>query len=641
MSGITRVTKYYYLSLTAALLCGIAFASGAEGSQTGKNRSDLEAFVALTEARGNAAPQGVRYAAAEPVSMPDADPFAELAANNSDAPPLNAAAEPAEEEDIAPPPANSAPTEEQIFAEVSENNLFREIATKYPSFTDKQLFKIVGTCVMLPKHLEHCVPFSCEQLETPDLTSKRTREVIGSYEGKCYYREISKKADGKHIECELTKDEQKILSEQIKLDVSRLSKTDVLVEDAVRSAAKEIYDACLERAKNKDVGTLLAARKQPPEDDMQRIRQLYLDRAAQKGEIAGALEEYQISKEKRARLQQEILGAIREKRELPTPDGVNKDLWQMFPEKYVETDGAYADAEQDRRRRLAEYLQKLEASESTLPAELRMPKELKEAMADINDFHKEKRERESVMTPVTLQYKDFLDTDDLMQAKNESEEAPSKPEFVLKVTSSASGSDDKAITGKNEKSTQERLYEAFDALIEGQYAAAIALYKGILADRPENPDAIFGLAGAYHKLGQKKQARPYYEKGMKIAPEREDMLNNFLALLGEESPENALIELKKLEVISPDLSAVPAQIGLIYYKLKDYESAIAALKRAVALDDNNPYYLYNLAVALDKAKRGSEASYYYNKFLRTPDAGRSVASRETVQARIASLNLGQ
>ncbi|MET0155830.1 MAG: tetratricopeptide repeat protein [Rickettsiales bacterium] len=656
-----RIRRVTLLSAgLSALICGGYATPPAFGRNASK--SDLEAFAALTQGREAPASESVLYAAADVTAVttdaapvkpaeataPEGDPFAALAAENAkgDAP----KDAPAGDADAASPAATDAdladalgegdadatkPTEEQIFADVKDNALFREIATKYPSFTDKQLFKIVGTCVMLPQHLEHCVPFACEQLETPNLSASRKREVIGSYDGKCYYRETSNKGDVKHVECELTKEEQKILADQIALDVSRLSKTDILVEDAAREAAKKIYDACLERTENKDSGTLLAALKQP-QDDMQRIRQLYVDRAEQKGAISDAVAEYQISKEKRDRLQQELVGSLREKRELPTPESFHRNLWDAFPEKPQQKDPAYAEAEANRRKSLAEYLKKLEDSESDLPASLRMPKELKAAMADINDYRREKREREGDVVPVTLQYSDFLDTGaialgDKSDKKPEGEKPA--PSFVIKVS--------KIGSGPASESAQEKLYEAFDALVEGQYAAAVAMYKEVLAEKPDNADALFGIAGAYHKLGQVAQARPYYEKGVALAPERDDMLNNFLALLGEESPENSLIELKKLEAVSPDLAAVPAQIGIIYYNLKDYSSAVAALKRAVAIDDDNGYYLYNLAVALDKGGKASEASYYYNKYLRVPEKGRAVASRDVVEARIASLELSR
>jgi Tfp pilus assembly protein PilF len=648
----------------------------AEGAATAPDEEALSR-LAVPEEEKAAAP-----AEAAPAVVPEdetSDALETLAAEAADAPDASdrgeakrAAVERQKQEPspsaASPPPradapADGGPTQEEIFAEVKENPLFREIAEKYgSSFTDKQLFEILGTCVMLPKHLEHCVTFSCRQRETPDLRSFRLREVIGSYDGSCYYREVSER-DKKRVECELSAERQKALASQIAVDVKRLVKTDVLVEDAVRAEAKSIYDSCLERADEGGTSTLLASKKQRAEE-IARIRQSYKDKLdgvvteADRIQAVEAIRQFQNKETKRLRLRQDLLEEI-EKRAVPTTDSVRADLWSMFPEPRSDKAEQAVEDEKRRRQELAEYLQKLEASEASLPPSLRMPAGLKEAMGRVSDKRIAADEKARTVSPILLKYgaspsalpeidpegKDMAAEDAAASAETltegdivgDADSAPA-PAFVLTVRKIGGGVD-----GPGKRRLQDRLYEAFDALVQGQYPVAVALYKELNGQYPDNPDVLFGLASAYHKLGQGKQARPYYEQAIRLAPDRDDLLNNFLALLAEEAPENALIELRKLEMVSPGFSPVPAQIGLIYFGMGDYVSAVTALKRAVSMEDANPHYLYNLAVALDKGALPAEAAYYYRRYLSASIGAAPVpgVSRDGVQARVAHLELNR
>jgi len=172
----------------------------------------------------------------------------------------------------------------------------------------------------------------------------------------------------------------------------------------------------------------------------------------------------------------------------------------------------------------------------------------------------------------------------------------------------------------NEK-TKVKLEKAYKALLVGQISAAISIYKDILDKEPSNKEAMFGLATAYHKNSQFEQARTIYTNLLKKEPDNRDALNNFLVLVAEEAPEDALIELEKLERINSDFSPIPAQIGMISLKLGDTEKAARSLRRAILLSPDNISYQYNLAVTYDKMAKIEEAVQLYHKVTEAVQAG--------------------
>lgn len=179
------------------------------------------------------------------------------------------------------------------------------------------------------------------------------------------------------------------------------------------------------------------------------------------------------------------------------------------------------------------------------------------------------------------------------------------------------------------------LEEAYDALIAGNQEDAIALYKEVLAEQPQNKLALFGLATTYHRAGQLQLARPLYGKLLAIDPHNEEGLNNFLVLLADESPAEALEEMKKLQHTHPDFSPLPAQMAVIYQKMGDYRKAIDNMGHAIELSPENAKYRYDMAVILDKSGDWNNAAIYYQQLITANERGEKIpASAEEIQERL-------
>ncbi len=155
------------------------------------------------------------------------------------------------------------------------------------------------------------------------------------------------------------------------------------------------------------------------------------------------------------------------------------------------------------------------------------------------------------------------------------------------------------------------LNRAYTSLMGGESSVAIDTYKNILSSEPSNEDALFGLASTYHRLGDIEHARPYYATLLKLNPNHRDGLNNFLALISDESPQEALAELERLEQRNPDFSPIPAQQAVLLERLGYVDKARDKILRAIELAPANLTYKYNLAIMMDKTGNYAEASALY------------------------------
>lgn len=179
------------------------------------------------------------------------------------------------------------------------------------------------------------------------------------------------------------------------------------------------------------------------------------------------------------------------------------------------------------------------------------------------------------------------------------------------------------------------LNRAYNALMGGDTITAIDAYKNIIASEPENEDALFGLATIYHRLGQLDKARPYYAALLQVNPNHREGLNNFLALVSEESPQEALAELERLEQRNPDFSPIPAQQATVLQKLGYPDRAREKMLRAMELAPENLTYAYNLAVMLDRDGYYNDAAALYRMLIDASLKGAKVpAPMETLQKRL-------
>lgn len=182
------------------------------------------------------------------------------------------------------------------------------------------------------------------------------------------------------------------------------------------------------------------------------------------------------------------------------------------------------------------------------------------------------------------------------------------------------------------------LEKAYNALLQGSTEAAIAGYKDVLAQDTDNKNAMFGLATTYHKLGMLEQARQLYGRLLDLDPYNAEVLNNFLAMVGEEAPESAILYLEQLKAQNSEFSPIYGQLAQLYAKQNDLPNAIMNMQQAVALSPENMVYKYNLAVLYDTYKDYRRAEVLYRQVLRAGMDGQDIpASAKDIQERLIYL----
>ena len=194
------------------------------------------------------------------------------------------------------------------------------------------------------------------------------------------------------------------------------------------------------------------------------------------------------------------------------------------------------------------------------------------------------------------------------------------------------------IVRKHTMNANHELEKAYMALIAGASDEAIRIYRDILDAAPQNKLALFGLGTTYHRIGMFDKARPLYGRLLKLDPYHKEALNNFLALIGEESPKDALGQLERLRGKNPDFSPIPAQMALIYRRIHDYDNAIHLMQEAASLSPENLVYKYNLAIMYDTAGKKREAAMLYKQLLDARYRGEKIPADPThLQERLTFL----
>jgi len=154
-------------------------------------------------------------------------------------------------------------------------------------------------------------------------------------------------------------------------------------------------------------------------------------------------------------------------------------------------------------------------------------------------------------------------------------------------------------------------------LQEGQIEAAINFYKRALKQNPNNSYSLFGLASAYQKLGQYRQAKPIYLKLLEVFPGNEQVIANLLSIITEETPYDSVPLLQAMAERHPNSAFINAQASVAFNNIGDYNNGIKYLNRAIKLDRGNVQYQYNLAVLYDRMGRNDDAIRMYNEIIRS------------------------
>jgi len=162
---------------------------------------------------------------------------------------------------------------------------------------------------------------------------------------------------------------------------------------------------------------------------------------------------------------------------------------------------------------------------------------------------------------------------------------------------------------------------AFDLHQQGEYSAALAIYRALLQSYPDNAQILGLLGSACRMSGDSDKAVDFLRKAVAAAPLRIDLKAEYGIALAEAGEPAAALDL--LEDLLPALAAQRQDAGVVYAALGDaclaldrLDDATGHYRTALAKEPENTAALVNLGTALQRQRRHKEAIAVYESALR-------------------------
>lgn len=175
----------------------------------------------------------------------------------------------------------------------------------------------------------------------------------------------------------------------------------------------------------------------------------------------------------------------------------------------------------------------------------------------------------------------------------------------------------------------------------GQHDRAIAAFRGVLEQEPDNAEARYGLAEALRQSGQAEASKVEY---LKIADDP-DWRSKALEGVGHANlvtgDHNGAFE-ALTEAVNGDLGAWRAWLGLAQLRdlAKDWENADQAYGAALAVSDTPAIVLNNQGVSMLARGQAQEAAAYFRRALEAdPKFERAATNLELANASISGASL--
>lgn len=179
---------------------------------------------------------------------------------------------------------------------------------------------------------------------------------------------------------------------------------------------------------------------------------------------------------------------------------------------------------------------------------------------------------------------------------------------------------------------ESRLKAARRALANDDYSIALEIFHELYESNPRDARVLMGRAITFQKLGDFEAALTAYEETLKHDPKNLDALTNMLGLLRKETPEYVVTKLADLRKAYPGNAGITGQLGVAYGALGEYEKGIHYLDIAANLDADDPSYIFNKAVLLDRMGQRTKAVEFYVRSLEMTYRGQRGAQPVPVDA---------
>jgi Tfp pilus assembly protein PilF len=177
----------------------------------------------------------------------------------------------------------------------------------------------------------------------------------------------------------------------------------------------------------------------------------------------------------------------------------------------------------------------------------------------------------------------------------------------------------------------------YDALRQGNLAAARRGYEAALATHPTNVDALLGLATVEARSGRRAAAFAQYRRALDIDPRNATALAGLAALADFARPEPLEAQLRADLARAPDAAPLHFTLGNVLAAQSRWNEAQAEYFEAHRLDPGSPEVMLNLAVSLDRMGQPRAAAGLYRRALEAVQGQSAPFDEAAVRRRLAEI----
>lgn len=175
---------------------------------------------------------------------------------------------------------------------------------------------------------------------------------------------------------------------------------------------------------------------------------------------------------------------------------------------------------------------------------------------------------------------------------------------------------------------------------QGDDEAALQAYRRVLQQEPNNRDALLGSAACAARMNRAQEASTLYLRLLELDPNDPDAAAALIGLQQHDAQQSE-VRLKKILLQHPQAASLHFTLGNVYARQERWADAQQSFFRAYTLTPNNPDYVFNLAVSLDRLHQEKLALEYYQRaqMMAQQMTGTAVSfSTAVVQQRIRQLS---
>jgi len=160
----------------------------------------------------------------------------------------------------------------------------------------------------------------------------------------------------------------------------------------------------------------------------------------------------------------------------------------------------------------------------------------------------------------------------------------------------------------------ETLSTAFQHFRLGQLTEAEQLYRQVLQQQPEHPEALHWFGVIVYQSGRVEEALTSLQKSLALNPNDANACNSFgVMLMRQNSLEEAAIYFRRAIVLNPNHFFAHANLGTLRRKQGDLNAAVESLQSALTHNPNDAGTHHDLGTVFHNQGKLEEATIHYKQ----------------------------